>query len=832
MNGDTSTAPLRRNSKAPFSSLPSARTKLYFYYALLSAAGGVVLGIGQDADEIAVLAVFFAVFGFLFVDYLSLIALPQLLGYIAMGLSAAYCIQDFWLLEQRGQTQMVSVALLLVLVQGILMMQRKSRRILEQLAVFCLLELVVAAIFNDAIGFGVMVLPISIIGASALCLLGVVTIAENLESNLPLRPAAEPKTRLARVLRRIAEYVRKPSTPNSRVTIQSPSTAAIVDESAVRWAKVPLLVSTPAICLVMLTFFYLLPRRIVPTRSSLSGPAMVGFDDEIRLEQLGQVMQNSARALKVQLTNADTGAPYELQHGLYLRGKVLERYDVDYSRGQPIAKWVSSTSPPRVLSRLPAGYVPADRAQRLRYDKVEVEITCESMSRPALFAVAPYYSDELNPEILHAVDRWTLTRDTDSPPFPALTYRFFTNSFYKGVQAELTPRPIRTSTTYNRSGLPYSFGNAERDDYYSREFRQYQRQLLTFDRDRLPSAERLAEQILETIPDQERVASRIAKEFAYYLATDPQFQYTLDLSAKVLPNVDPIEQFLATDRRGHCQYFASALALMLRSVGIPSRVIVGYRSDEFNKIGGYYIARQQHAHAWVEALVEGKEFPQAAIPAGSKPSRWYWLRLDPTPAASLFQQQQDRQGAQGLMNLANNIWEDYVVDMNRNRQNDAIQQAAQYQQMKSTYDTFWRQMKQNMSQLSSQRSDKRFSLDRRYLVAILLAVCVAMAIYVVSKISIPSFGFPFRRRRKHRAKEISIPFYGEAIRLLRRTGIERDDFETPDEFAKRVGVHYPPLKVLTDAFNDCRYGGQRVEASDEIAEALTDLKRLLASPSK
>jgi transglutaminase-like putative cysteine protease len=78
----------------------------------------------------------------------------------------------------------------------------------------------------------------------------------------------------------------------------------------------------------------------------------------------------------------------------------------------------------------------------------------------------------------------------------------------------------------------------------------------------------------------------------------------------------PLDDFLFKTRRGNCEYFASALAVMLRMRGIPSRLVGGYRGGIYNDNGGYYIVPQKNAHVWVEAYIE---------PGG-------WVRYDPTAA--------------------------------------------------------------------------------------------------------------------------------------------------------------------------------------------------------
>lgn len=86
------------------------------------------------------------------------------------------------------------------------------------------------------------------------------------------------------------------------------------------------------------------------------------------------------------------------------------------------------------------------------------------------------------------------------------------------------------------------------------------------------------------------------------------------------PRMDPLIAFLETPGAGgHCEYFASAMALLARAVGIPTRVIGGYRISEYNRIGGYHVVRERSAHAWIEAYLPEKG----------------WVSVDATPSASL-----------------------------------------------------------------------------------------------------------------------------------------------------------------------------------------------------
>ena len=95
-----------------------------------------------------------------------------------------------------------------------------------------------------------------------------------------------------------------------------------------------------------------------------------------------------------------------------------------------------------------------------------------------------------------------------------------------------------------------------------------------------------------------------------------KYGYTLNLAGK--PGADPLAQFLFVTKAGHCEYFASAMAVMLRTLNIPSREVNGFLPGEYNDVAGDYIVRASDAHSWVEAYFPGSG----------------WLTFDPTPPAS------------------------------------------------------------------------------------------------------------------------------------------------------------------------------------------------------
>ena len=424
-----------------------SQDRLKFYFAILSALGGLVLATGQDAEMIPVIAVFFAAFGFVFVDSLKLFAVPPAVAYILMGMAAVYCVSDFWKLDTPGNRQMLSVAQLLVFVQAILMLQKKTLRIFEQLGVFCLLELVVAAVFNDALNYGLILLPIGLIAVWALTLLASVTAMEGLEARLTVSdPGARPAANFGKHRKPGPRWIRPTrdrARPSPVIRFAAVDSIDSLASAAAGMARFVLLTLAPAIVLVGAVFFYVLPRTTDAARMEERGNALVGFNDQMRLEQLGQMLQSTEPALRVRLSDRRNGRPYGIIGGMYLRGQVLETYEPLVTGGKTTATW-SAVFGGSTKSRrsLPREYLPPRLSDTNFYDSVSVDVTCESMQSPSLFTIAPHFRIKSDDQVFHADGRWTLSRDEESGFFyPRIRYSFGTHAFRDGVQSDVIAAP-------------------------------------------------------------------------------------------------------------------------------------------------------------------------------------------------------------------------------------------------------------------------------------------------------------------------------------------------------------------------------------------------------
>src|SRR3990172_2267516 len=117
-----------------------------------------------------------------------------------------------------------------------------------------------------------------------------------------------------------------------------------------------------------------------------------------------------------------------------------------------------------------------------------------------------------------------------------------------------------------------------------------------------------------------------ARELERYFRT--QFGYTLEMPSE--PQDDPIAHFLFERRKGHCEYFAASMTVLLRSLGIPARMVNGFLTGEYNEVGENYIVRAQDAHSWVEVFFPGVGWVEfAPTPPDPHPRRQPWWTTAP-----------------------------------------------------------------------------------------------------------------------------------------------------------------------------------------------------------
>jgi hypothetical protein len=275
------------------------------------------------------------------------------------------------------------------------------------------------------------------------------------------------------------------------------------------------------------------------------------------------------------------------------------------------------------------------------------------------------------------------------------------------------------------------------------------------------------------------------------------YGYTTELPAK--PAADPLAYFLFNRRRGHCEYFASAMAVMLRAVGIPSRVVTGFQSGVYNPVSGWYVIRASDAHSWVEAWL---------------PDRG-WTTFDPTPPGADSPRSPVWARIGFYLDAADTFWQEWVLNYNLDRQRTL---ASQMHDSGRSFGAEWLDWIRSAAARSHDFAARRAA---RYGPAALICLFAALA----GSFSAPRVWAWLNARRRLRkaqrgAAEASDAtlLYKRMLRVLKRRGYEKPAWLTPAEFARLLPAPMAEsVGRFTDAYNDLRFGGNAAAAQDMLA---------------
>ena len=278
------------------------------------------------------------------------------------------------------------------------------------------------------------------------------------------------------------------------------------------------------------------------------------------------------------------------------------------------------------------------------------------------------------------------------------------------------------------------------------------------------------------------------------------YGYTLELKAG---GGDPLADFLFNVKAGHCEYFATAMAVMLRTQGIASRVVNGFLPGEYNEAAGAYTVRQSDAHSWVEVY-----FPQTNS----------WVTFDPTPPAG--RTAKARTGLAGVLSKYSEalelMWFQYVVGYDKQEQRSLVTSIR-----RELFDL----RRSSTNKLDQARGALPF-LIKPILIALVSVTALVMAVFLTRRVRHLGWGRGLKVWRTGGELEGSrVDFYERLISLLARQGIKRESHQTPLEFASALGMN--EARAITNAYNRVRYGEESLSASEQrqIELLLSQLER-------
>jgi transglutaminase-like putative cysteine protease len=551
------------------------------------------------------------------------------------------------------------------------------------------------------------------------------------------------------------------------------------------------LAAMPPVLVAVAMLFVALPRTsatgtIAPAILRLGQQPTSGFSSTVRLGAVGQIQDNPTPVMHVIVRDPKTGAsiqvPSLLLRGLPLDTYVQERHAWSWQLNPRNAgRWYHSSGDrsPHFESLYEGGFPGYNEEP---YHRITCDITIEPLDTPILFA--PFA-----PESFSTARRF---------PFAINTRTYVLES---GISYRRTPLNYTvTSRLFDAAPPPKPPTHALPEAYL--------RPYLALPSDLSPRIRALAQEIA---PAPVRTDYEKAQRILNFLSDSSRFSYTTDMNPTA--GVEPVEDFLFNLKRGHCEYFASSMVVLLREVNVPARLVNGFKVSEWNPISEAYVIRQQHAHSWVEAYLR---------PYG-------WRTLDPTAVsrdAATPTPMLARRIGNNIYDWLDSLWVSYVLNF------DSTSQAAPYRWLRRIAELSeevatspFKGIAVGPGSLKNEPSEWSSPLYG-ILVVIQWAVVALVGVGLAWAIAqgIRRWGRTGRAPRQFK-------YYVRMERLLRRRGFRRAGAQTPWEFSAAIAERQWPaaaeVAAITDRFCRVRYGARPLTEADlrRIEEALQTIRR-------
>jgi len=553
--------------------------------------------------------------------------------------------------------------------------------------------------------------------------------------------------------------------------------------------------------------FVVMPRAkenfLTQRLAGVTGDSKPGFSNNVNLNVKPSTRGDKDPVLNMRVTlNGDAVGSDDMT--FLLRGAALDLYDMRTRLWQRYE--TEGTDTRLMLSDTWRTLAVTDNEHAPTF---QADITLRSPSQAQVFTVHPTTRVRANngaAVFFSPVDQ-QMTADASAAP---MSY-----SITWPVNAAV--RYVDTYEPYTSFDQPFRrFGYDEH--LYARRWphEQQKRELAALANRVLAAAKLSRDPEADYTPDDRHIVDALAA----HLRAD--YRYSLN-SPAVSPRQDPLSEFLFNHKTGHCELFASALAALCRSINIPARVITGYRVAEYNRIGGYYVVRQDDAHAWCE------------IDFGPGVG---WRTIDPTPPADVAA---EHKVAAGWFRALRDIYDYFefrwlrsIVAYDPRARTQLLHNIRQ-----STVDSFqspdhW--LGRSVALLRD--LPRMWRLDRlNYTLAGLILIIIGVALaslvrtLIIRRNRLAALQLTALPRARRRGLSRKLRFYLQMLDLLERYGHHRPLWQSPRHFAEnlvRINPQtYRPVLALTDSFYAIRFG-HRDPDDDAIRDNMRSLETALA----
>jgi transglutaminase-like putative cysteine protease len=512
--------------------------------------------------------------------------------------------------------------------------------------------------------------------------------------------------------------------------------------------------------------FFLLPRSANATLSHLISHRIhvPGFSNEVVLGQIGEVKKDSSAVMHIRPDS--TGFP----DGLKWRGVALSEFDGKRWFNPPVETktvrldngWTLVTDRPRIGNRL------------------FYHVTLNAVDSQALFVAGlPEQLRTEHPSV--AGIRRDLFGEAENEvvrgPNDSLRLRFTPPDNFRYVVSSILDDG--TSPTEHAA--------------LSRDARDHYLQLYQLDPRVLGLAEKVTAGWFTELDRARAIENHLRSSYGY----------TLDLPDH--ETTDPIGYFLFERRKGHCEYFASAMAVMLRAIGIPARMVNGFQSGTFNPISNQYVIRASDAHSWVEAYLESRG----------------WTTFDPTPADPSARPNELLARFSLWTDAADTFWQDWVLRYDQGRQ---LILASQLQNSSRQLRMGWIE---SWSRSAVQWKSRLGDWSAAHGPALGVMIALLAVVVLAGPRALRSLHMLHRVRRVREGQASAgdaTVLYERMLDVLRHRGFQKPAWFTPREFAASLPAETGMLvDQFTAAYNDLRFGG-KLDAAPRLTLLLEELE--------
>lgn len=495
-----------------------------------------------------------------------------------------------------------------------------------------------------------------------------------------------------------------------------------------------------------------------------------GFSDHVQLGQIGEIQQSNAVVMHIQIDGDTTG-----RYDLHWRGITLADFDGHMwsnSREQFLLRHRAddsfAVSGPDVMQQSTGG----------RENVIHYRVLMEPIGTNVFF-LAPWAETISGNYRMVAADAGGAVYDFDSRR---------SISRYEATSNIATPSPDELR------GAAHQAPGSIAAKYL-----------------RLPALDPRIAQLAAQITSSEKNDYDKAAAVEHYLRT--RFGYTLQLPQTRVK--DPIANFLFERKAGHCEFFASAMAVMLRTQGIASRVVNGFRSDEYNDITGSYVVRAKDAHAWVEAYFPG----------------YGWQMFDPTPSGTASGTRHGWARLALYVDAMSSFWRDWVVSYDTSHQFTLGQAAVSGSRSLWVGSRKWARQKYASMLDWARRSQER--VEHSPAGWALAGGVIALAILLIANLGriVRAIYEGWVSAHPARSPELAASIWYERMaRTVARRGVLKTHSQTAGEFLSKIEDQRlrEPVARFTAVYESARFGNSPEDASrlpelyQEVAAATRD----------